>query len=139
MLSSIDAKFIFSCVLIRLSASLGDKGSFSTANLLHIDVVRRVVFLLFLLFFQPILQLIVRLFLPCETTEMFRHFVLTTKRIQLRAQVFSVICSIIWHFCCTVDVIFQVSQNSSKFGRQKLVMINYAWYFSQSETDKYFE
>ena len=139
MLTSIAAKFIFSCLLIRLSASLGDKGSFSTANLLQIDVVRRVVSLLFLLFFQPILQLIVRLFLPCETTEMFRHFVLTTKRIQPRPQVFSVICSIIWHFCCTVDVIFQVSQNSSKFGRQKLVMINYAWDFSQSQTDKYLE
>ena len=139
MLTPITAKFIFSCLLIRLSASLGDKGSFSTANRLQIDVVRRVVFLLFLLFSQPILQLIVRLFLPCETTEMFRHFVLTTKRTQPCPKIFSVICSIIWHFCCTVDVNFQVSQNSSKFGRQKLVMINYAWDFSQSETDKYFE
>ena len=40
------------------------------------DVVRLVVFLLFLL----CLQAIVRLFLPRETIEMFRHFVLTIKK-----------------------------------------------------------
>ena len=50
MLTSIDVKFIFdsACLL----ASLGDKGLFSSANILQTaDVVRRVVFLLFLLCF----------------------------------------------------------------------------------------
>ena len=31
MVTSIPTKFIFSCLLIRLSASLRDKGSFSTS------------------------------------------------------------------------------------------------------------
>ena len=50
MLTSVDVKFISdsSC----LSANLGDKGLFRSANILQIaDVVRRVVFLLFLLCF----------------------------------------------------------------------------------------
>ena len=51
MLTSIDVKFIFDSA--RLLASLGDKGSFSSANILQIvDVVRRVVFLLFMLCFS---------------------------------------------------------------------------------------
>ena len=46
MLTAIGVKFIFD------SVSLGDKGLFSSANILQIaDVVRRVVFLLFLLCF----------------------------------------------------------------------------------------
>ena len=79
MFTSINVKCIFdsACLL----ASLGDKGLFSSANILQIaDVVRRVIFLLFLLCFWPI----VRLFLPRETNEMFRHFVLTTKTTQPR-------------------------------------------------------
>ena len=61
MLSSIDVKFIFYSAC--LSASLGDKGLFSSANILQIaDVVRWVVFLLFLLCFKPK----VHLFLPLE-------------------------------------------------------------------------
>ena len=50
MLTSIDVKFIFDSA--RLSASLGDTGLFSSANILQIDVVRRVVFLLFMLCFS---------------------------------------------------------------------------------------
>ena len=38
MVTSIPTKFIFSCLLIRLSASLRDKRSFSTANLLQIAI-----------------------------------------------------------------------------------------------------
>ena len=49
---------------------------------------------------------------------MFCHFVLTTKTTQPRPQVFSVICSIIWQFCFTIDVSFHISQSSSKFGGQ---------------------
>ena len=73
-----------------LSASLGDKGLFSTANILQIaDVVRQVVLVLFLLCFESI----VRLFLPRETSKVFRHFVLTTKTTQSRPQVSSINCS----------------------------------------------
>ena len=50
MLTSIDVKLIFDSAC--LSASLGDKGLFSSPNILQIeDAVRRVVFLLFLLCF----------------------------------------------------------------------------------------
>ena len=49
---------------------------------------------------------------------MFRHSVFTTKTTQLFPQVISHYCSICWQLCCTVDVIFHISQNSSKFGRQ---------------------
>ena len=49
MLTSIDVKFIFDSAC--LSASLGDKELFSSANILQLArVVRRVVFLLFSLF-----------------------------------------------------------------------------------------
>ena len=72
MLTFIDVKFIYNSAWV--SASLGDKGLLSAANVLQIAVVvRRVVFLLFLLYFEPI----VRLFFPRQTSEMFRHFVLT--------------------------------------------------------------
>ena len=134
MLTSIDLRFIFDVTC--LSANSGDKGLFRSANILQIaDVVRRVVFQLFLLCFQPINGLL----FPRETSEMFLCFAVTTKAIQPRPQVFSVNGSIIWHFCCTIDVIFHISQNSSKYGRQYLVMINYTQDFSQSETEKYFE
>jgi len=122
--------------IVFLSARLGDKGLFSTGNILQIaDVVRQVVLLLFFLCFESI----VRLFLRRETSEVFCHFVLTIKTTQSRPQVFSINRSKIWQFCCTLDVIFHISQNSSKYGRQYLVMINYAQDFSQSETEKYFE
>ena len=52
----IDVKFIFdsACLL----ASLGDKGLFSSANILQTaDVLHWVVFLLFLLCFQPTVHL----------------------------------------------------------------------------------
>ena len=64
MLTFIDVKFIYDSTCV--SANLGDKGLFSAANVLQItDVVRRVVVLLFRLFFLR------------QTSEMFRHFVLT--------------------------------------------------------------
>ena len=64
---------------------------------------------------------------------------LTTKIIQTRPQVLSVNGSIICQLCCTIDLISSIWQNSFKFGRQQLVMMNYGWDFSQSETAKYFE
>ena len=100
MLTSINVKFIFD------SACLGDKGLCSSANIFQIaDVVRRVVFLRFLLLFH--------LFLPHETSEMFRHFIgIHYQKTQPRPQVFSVNRSIIWQFCCTIEVI---SSHIAKF------------------------
>ena len=43
---------------------------------------------------------------------------------------------------CTTDVIFTSSVHDkiiSKIGQQQLVMVNYACGFNQSETEKYFE
>ena len=78
MLTSIDVKFIFD------SARLG---LFSSANILQIaDVALRVVFLLFL----PCFQLLFRLVLTLETSEMLAIFVFTTKTTQPRPQFFSV-------------------------------------------------
>ena len=52
MLTSIDVKFMIIFDSACLLASSGDKGLFSSANIFKIaDVVRRVVFLLFLLCF----------------------------------------------------------------------------------------
>ena len=101
--------------IVCLSPRLGDKGLFSTGNIPQTaDVVLRVVSLLLWLCFKPI----VRLFLPRETSEMFRRFVLTAKTTQPRPRVFLVNCSVFWQLCCTIDVIFHTSENSSKFGRQ---------------------
>ena len=70
MLTSIDVNVSSSSIAL-LSASLEDKWMFSSANILQVaDVVRRVVFLLFLLF------LAVCLIVPRETSEISRHFVL---------------------------------------------------------------
>ena len=104
MLTSINVKFIFE------SACLGDKGLVCSANVFQIaDVVGRVVFLRFLLCFQPI----VHLFLPRETSEMFRHFIgIHYQKPQPRLQVFSVNSSMIWRFCCTIEVI---SSHIAKF------------------------
>ena len=131
MLTSIDVKFIFDSA--RLLASLGDKGFFSSANILQIaNVVHRVVFLLFILCFQPnICQ-----FLPCESSKksstILYHSNNSTSSQGSRS---TVLISIIWQFCCTIDVISSKSQNSSKFGQQQLVMMNYVCDFSQSETE----
>ena len=70
MLTSIDVN-VSSSSIVLLSAGLEDKWMFSSANILQVaDVVRRVVFLLFLLF------LAVSLIVLRETSEISRHFVL---------------------------------------------------------------
>ena len=117
MLTSIDVNFIFDSAC--LSASLGDKELFRSENIPQIaDVFCRVVFLLFLLCFQPIAGL----FLPRETSEMFRHFVFPTKTTQPRPQVFLANCSIISPICSTIDVIsshiakfFQISSTVASY------------------------
>ena len=40
-----------------------------------------------------------------------------------------------WHLCCTIDVIFHISQTSSKFVQRQLVTKNYPQDLSQSETE----
>ena len=58
---------------------------------------------------------------------------------QPHPQVFSVNGLIIWQFAARLTSSVHTSQTSSKFGRQYLVMMDYAWNFSQSEMAKYFE
>ena len=58
---------------------------------------------------------------------------------QPHPQVFSVNGLIIWQFAPRLTSSVHTSQTSSKFGRQQLVMMDYAWNFSQSEMAKYFE
>ena len=105
MLTSIDVKFIFDSVC--LSASLGDEGLFSSANILQIADVELSSCCSCYVFSQYTL---VRLFLPRET---------------LSNQVFSINWSFFWQLCCAIDVIFHVSQNSSKFG---LVDSSWLWW-----------
>ena len=73
---------------------------------------------------------IFHLFPPRETSEMFRHFLLITKTTQSRPNClfFSFICLIIWQFCCHLFTYHK---------RLPISAMNYAWYYSQSETDKY--
>ena len=66
-------------------------GLFSSANILQIaDVALRDVFLPFL----PCFELLFRLVLTLETSEMSAIFVSTTKTTQPRSQVFSVNCAL---------------------------------------------
>ena len=132
MLTSIDVKFIFNCLFIgkfRSKRVLQDCKHSSNSRCRPSSCLLAVL---------TTFLASSSLFLPRETSEMFRDFVLTTTT-QPRPRVFSVNCLDFWQFCCTTDVIFDISQNSSKFGRQWLVMMNYAWGFSQSEPEKYFE
>ena len=87
-----------------LSASLGDKGLSSSANILQkVSVMHPRSCIL------AVLTLFLANSLPtssCEASEMFCHFVLTTKPTQPRPQVFSVNCKVFWQLCCGIDVIF---------------------------------
>ena len=78
MLTSIDVKFIFDSARV---------GLLSSANILQIaDVILRVVFLLFF----PCLQLLFRMVLTLETSEMPAILVFTTKTTLPHSQLFSV-------------------------------------------------
>ena len=82
MLTHIDVKFIFDRVRLGLSSS---------ANILQIaDIALRVVFLLFLLCFQPLFRLVPAVVLTLETSEVSAILVFTTKTTRSRPQVFSV-------------------------------------------------
>ena len=82
MLTCIDVKFIFDSARLSLSSS---------ANILQIaDVALRVVFLLFLLCFQPLFRLVPAVVLTLETSEVSVILVFTTKTTQPRPPVFSV-------------------------------------------------
>ena len=82
MLTCIDVKFIFDSGRLRSS---------SCVNILQIaDVALRVVFLLFLLCFQPLFRLVPAVVLTLETSEVSAISVFTTTTTQPRPQVFSV-------------------------------------------------
>ena len=66
-------------------------------------------------------------------------FVFTNKRTQPRPQVFSVNGALTCTKAALLTSLVHQTQNSSKFGHQYLVMVNYACGFSQSESWKYFE
>ena len=66
-------------------------GLSSSANILQMaDVALRVVFLLFLLCFQPLFRLVPTVVLTLETSEVSAILVFTTKTTQSRPQVLSV-------------------------------------------------
>ena len=91
---------------------------FSSANILQItDVVRRVVFLL-----------------SFETSEMFRPFVLTPKQLNLFPRSSQLTVQFSGNDAAQLTSFFTYS---SKFGLKEPVVMNYAWDFSQSETEKY--
>ena len=110
MLTPVDVKFILDSAC--LWASLGDKGLFA-ANILRIadSVLFFFVFLLFLLCFSPRVRLFLR--------EMFRYFVFLKLPKQLNLVLRS---SIIWQFCCTIDVI---SSHIAKFFHIWLTVAGY--------------
>ena len=109
--SSIDVKPPLQ--LPKSGASLGDEGMFTTANILQItDVVRRVVFSLFLLCVYPV----VGLFILRETCKIFRRFVLLYQNNVTSSQGFSVAV----HFSAINAVLltrpFHISETSFTFG-----------------------
>ena len=82
MLTCIDVKLIFDSARLGLSSS---------ANILHVaDVALRVVFLLFLLCFQPLFRLVPGVVLTLETSKVSASLVFTTKTTQPRPRDFSV-------------------------------------------------
>ena len=86
---------------------LGPKGSFSSANIREIvDVALRVVFLLFLLCFWPI----VCRFIACETSEISVILILTTKITQPLPQVFLVNGSITCNFAAVLSHRFNITK-----------------------------
>ena len=99
------------------------------------SVDRRVEFLLFFFSFfsQQFAYFVLAKRVKCSAILYSRP-----KTTQPLPQVFSINCLVFWQLCCTIDVNFRISQNSSKFGQQQLVMMN-PWDFSQSQTEKYFE
>ena len=66
-------------------------------------------------------------------------FVFTTKTTQPRPQVSSVNGALTRKKAALLTSSVHLTQNSSKFGHQYLVMVNYACVFSQSESGEYFE
>ena len=57
----------------------------------------------------------------------------------IRPQGFSINGAVTCTNAAFVTSLTRKTQNSSKFGHQKLVMVNYVCAFSQSESGKYFE
>ena len=126
----IDIKFwsSFAC----FTASSGYKGMFSVADILHIaDVIRQVLFLLFLLCFQAAIQL----FLLHEMREMLDAISYqSTKTKQPYPQDFLFAIPFSGNYPVLFDVMFRISRTSSKF--QWLSRISQKD-LSQSEMEKY--
>ena len=120
-----------------LSGSLGDKGLFRSANILQTaDVVRP--------------QAVLTMFLDnisrwneWNICRLSRHFVLTTETTQPRPQVFTVNGSITCNQAALLTSFWRHRFNMTKFFPNlingRLVMVNYACGFNQSDTGKYFE
>ena len=75
-------------------------------NLQTTDVIRGVVLLLFLLCFEAVDGLFLLLRETCEMP----HATLSPGILGVRL--------FLGHLCCTIDVIFQISRTSSKFGQR---------------------
>ena len=73
------------------------------------------------------------------STDCSAIFLFTTKTTQPRPPVFSVTGALTCNCAALLTSSVDKSQNSSKFGQQWLVMVNYTCAFSQSERGKYFE
>ena len=67
-------------------------------------------------------KLIVHLFLILETSQMFGHFVLTTKTTQPPPQVFSVNGSIVWQFAALLTFFF------STYRKILPPLVDYSWF-----------
>ena len=128
MLTCIDVKFIFDSVRVRLSSS---------TNILQIS--RRVVFLLFLPCFWLLFRLVSAVVLTLEMSQMSAFFFDNQNNSTLSPGLLgnSALTCTGLHFWRHFLVKHEI--NSSKFGHQWLVMVNYVWAFSQSELGKYFE
>ena len=91
MLTYINVKFTFDSVRLGLSSpKYSPNIRCRPVNILQIsDVALRVVFLLFLLCFQPLFRLVPAVVLTLETSEVSTILVFTTKTSQSRPQVLS--------------------------------------------------
>ena len=62
----------------------------------------------------------------------------STSSPELLGQLFSFL-AINYYAVSRIDINFHILEASSKFGQQSLVMMNYPWDLSLSETEKYFD
>ena len=103
----------------------------SSSSIVHVQGCFRVVQLRKYYFAQ---------FFLSKRVKRVRHFCFHNKKKTLpRPQVFSVKGELTCKKAAFLTSSVHYTQNSSKFGYQQLVMVNYACAFSQSESGKHFE